>query len=171
MAESSESPTASLDVISIAAPLLFGAVVNWALFGVLCVQIYVYSYNFRTDRQFVKFLVYFIFLVETTQTALTGADIYYWFVAGFGNVERFGNSHFAPVDVDIIGTIISFVVQGYFCYRIWVLNKRSSWVCWIIAVAAVTQSAAAIWGTIKPLTAEDYTSPKIAPYVRTLVSV
>ncbi|KAH9170138.1 hypothetical protein EDB89DRAFT_1814653, partial [Lactarius sanguifluus] len=62
--------------------------------------------------------VYFVFLLETIQTALTGADIYYWFVAGFGNVERLGNSHFFPVDVPIIGTIISFIVQGYFCYRI-----------------------------------------------------
>ncbi|KAH9019673.1 hypothetical protein EDB85DRAFT_551918 [Lactarius pseudohatsudake] len=170
MAGSSESPTASLDVVSVAAALLFGAVFNWALFGVLCVQIYVYSYNFRTDRQFAKFLVYFVFLVETIQTALSGADLYYWFVAGFGNVERFGNSHFYPVDIAIIGTIISFIVQGYFCYRIWVLNKQTSWVCWIIAVAAVAQSAAAIWATIKPLTAEDYTAPKIALYLWAILS-
>ncbi|KAH9000700.1 hypothetical protein EDB86DRAFT_542688 [Lactarius hatsudake] len=126
MTESSESPAASLNIISVATPLLFGVVFNWALFGVLCVQIYVYSYDFRTDRQFVKFLVYFVFLVETIQTALTGTDIYYWFVAGFGNVERFGNSHFVPVDVAIIGGVISFIVQAYFCYRIWVLNKQSS---------------------------------------------
>ncbi|KAH9171839.1 hypothetical protein EDB89DRAFT_1053203 [Lactarius sanguifluus] len=165
MAESSESPTASPEVIKLASPLLFGTVFNWALYGVLFVQIYIYSYNFRTDRQFIKILVYFVFLVETIQTALTGADIYYWFVAGFGNVERFGNSHFAPVDVPIIGAVISFIVQAYFCYRIWVLNKRSSWICWIIAVAAVTQSAAAIWASIKPLTVEKYAAPKAAIYL------
>ncbi len=75
--------------------------------------------------------------METIQTALTGVDIYYWFVAGFGNVERLGNSHFAPIDVPIISAVISFIVQGYFCYRIWVLNKRSSWICWIIAVVCI----------------------------------
>ncbi|KAH9062357.1 hypothetical protein EDB87DRAFT_1682020 [Lactarius vividus] len=165
MVESSGSPATSSDVIGVTAPLLFGVIFNWTLFGVLCVQIYVYSYNFRTDRRFVKFLVYFVFLLETIQTALTGADIYYWFVAGFGNVERLGNSHFFPIDVPIIGIIISFIVQGYFCYRIWVLNKQTSWICWIIAVATVTQSAAGICGSIKPLTAENYASPKIAVYL------
>ncbi|KAH9064493.1 hypothetical protein EDB87DRAFT_1829200 [Lactarius vividus] len=162
MAESSGSPTTSPDAIKIAAPLLFGPVFNWALYGVLCVQIYVYSYNFPMDRRLLKSLVYFVFLLETIQTALTGADIYYWFVAGFGNAERLWNPHFTPIDVPIIGAVISFVVQGYFCYRIWVLNKRSSWICWIIAVAAVTQSAGGIWASIEPLTVEKYAAPKAA---------
>ncbi|KAH9077827.1 hypothetical protein EDB83DRAFT_2217220, partial [Lactarius deliciosus] len=116
---------------------LFGPLFNWALYGVLCVQIYVYNYNFPRDGRSIKFLAYFVFLVETVQTALTGADMYYWFVAGFGNVERLENSHFAPVDVPILITVVSFIVQGYFCYRIWVLNSRSSWICWIITVAYV----------------------------------
>ncbi|KAH9022158.1 hypothetical protein EDB85DRAFT_379516 [Lactarius pseudohatsudake] len=78
-------------------------------------------------------------------------------------MERFGNSPFAPIP--IIGAVISFIVQGYFCYRIWVLNKRSSWICWVIAVAAVTQSAAAIWASIKPLTVEKYAATKAAIYL------
>ncbi|KAH9077842.1 hypothetical protein EDB83DRAFT_1523341 [Lactarius deliciosus] len=165
MAESSESPTTSAEAIKIAAPLLFGPVFNWALYGVLCVQIYVYSYNFPRDRRPLKSLVYFVFLLDTIQTALTGADIYYWFVAGFGNVERLWNPHFTPVNVPIIGAVISFIVQAYFCYRIWVLNKRSSWICWIIAVAAVTQSAGGIWASIKPLTVAKYAAPKAAVYL------
>ncbi|KAI9467401.1 hypothetical protein BJY52DRAFT_1110572, partial [Lactarius psammicola] len=83
---------------------------NWALYGVLCVQIYVYSYNFLRDRQYVKFLAYFVFVLETAQTALTGADVYYWFVAGFGDVERFGSSHFIPIDIPIMTEVISLVV-------------------------------------------------------------
>ncbi|KAH9171841.1 hypothetical protein EDB89DRAFT_2175175, partial [Lactarius sanguifluus] len=119
MAGSSESLVTSPDVIKLAAPLLFGPVFNWLLYGVLCVQIYVYSCNFPMDRRSIKFLaVYFVFLLDTIQTALTGADIYYWFVAGFGNVERLGTSHFTPIDIAVITTVISFIVQGYFCYRI-----------------------------------------------------
>jgi hypothetical protein len=41
------------------------------------------------------------------------------------------------MDVPIITAVISLIVQAYFCYRIWVLNKRSSWVCWIIAVVCI----------------------------------
>ncbi|KAI9433053.1 hypothetical protein H4582DRAFT_1028077 [Lactarius indigo] len=165
MAESSESSVASPGVIKLAAPLLFGPVFNWALYGVLCVQIYVYSYNFQIDRRSVKFLAYFVFLLETVQTALTGADIYHWFVAGFGNVERLQHSHFTPIDFPLFNTIISFIVQGYFCYRIWVLNSRSSWICLTIAVAAVTQFAGGIWASIKPIILGKYVTPKAAIYL------
>ncbi|KAI9433051.1 hypothetical protein H4582DRAFT_1027782 [Lactarius indigo] len=165
MAEFPGSPTVSPDVVKLAAPLLFGPLFNWALYGALCVQIYVYSYNFPMDRRFLKCLAYFVFLVETVQTALTGTDIYYWFVAGFGNVERLENSHFAPIDVPILTTVVSFVVQGYFCYRIWVLNSRSSWICWTIAVGAVTQSIAAIWASTKPIMLGKYVVPKTALYL------
>jgi uncharacterized protein with PQ loop repeat len=79
MTESSVLPTAataSSDVTRLAIPLLFGPLCNWALYGILCVQIYVYSYNFPQDSRPIKFLAYFVFLLETVQTALTGADIY-----------------------------------------------------------------------------------------------
>ncbi|KAH9019676.1 hypothetical protein EDB85DRAFT_2153568 [Lactarius pseudohatsudake] len=79
-----------------------------------------------------------------------------------GRSTAFSASRF---DIPIFTAVVSFIVQGYFCYRIWVLNSRSSWICWIIAVAAVTQSAAAIWSAIKPLTVEIYASSKTALYL------
>ncbi|KAI9433741.1 hypothetical protein H4582DRAFT_1819335, partial [Lactarius indigo] len=116
---------------------LFGHVFNWVLCGVLCVQIYVYGYKFPTDGRFLKSLAYFVFLVETVQTALSGANLYYWFVVGFGNVEHLENFHFAPVDIPVLTAVISFIVQGYFCHRIWVLNSRSSRICWVIAMVCI----------------------------------
>ncbi|KAI9456832.1 hypothetical protein BJY52DRAFT_1274837 [Lactarius psammicola] len=120
---------------------LFGPLFNWSLYGALCVQIF-----FPNDSRSVKFLAYFMFALETTQTALTGADVYYWFIAGFGDMERLKSSHYAPIDIAIIHAIIALIVQEYFCYRIWTLNRRSSWFCLIIAVTAVVQSIGAAWG-------------------------
>lgn len=142
-----------MGVTGIAAPLLFGPLINWALYGVLCVQIYVYNCNFPGDRRSLKFLVYFVFILESVQTVLTGTDVYYWFVAGFGDVGHLENSHFAPIDIPIILAAISLIVQGHFCYRIWTLNRWTSWICWIIAVAAVTQSVTATCSGIKSLVA------------------
>ncbi|KAH8985397.1 hypothetical protein EDB92DRAFT_1370439 [Lactarius akahatsu] len=133
MAESSSAD------IKLATPLLFGPLFNWALYGVLCVQIYLYSYNFPSDSRSLKILVCFVFALETVQTALTGADVYYWFIAGFGDRERLRSSHYAPVDIAIMDAITSLIVQEYFCYRIWTLYRRSSWFCLIIAVTAVSQ--------------------------------
>ncbi|KAH9070987.1 hypothetical protein EDB83DRAFT_2261859 [Lactarius deliciosus] len=170
MAQSSQSPTAPPEVTEVAAPLLFGCLFNWTLYGVLCVQIYVYSYNFPKDPRSVKFLAYFVFVLETAQTALTGADIYYWFVTGFGNVDRLGNSHFTPINDPIMTAVSSFIVQGYFCYRIWVLMNRWSWISWIIAVNAVIQAAAEIWLSITSLMAKKYVVSKTGIYLWSIPS-
>ena len=116
----------------------------------------VYSYNFPNDRRPLKFLgrssislggsgisrligaAYFVFLLETIQTTLTGSDVYYWLIAGFGDVERLAHSHFGGIDIGVMTAFISLIVQGYFSYRIWVLNnKQLSWMCWIIAVVCI----------------------------------
>ncbi|KAH9041349.1 hypothetical protein EDB85DRAFT_1474066 [Lactarius pseudohatsudake] len=135
-----ESSNPSPDVIRVLSPLFFGPLFNWALYGVLCVQIYVYSYNFPNDKRSIKIL------------------------------ERLGNSHFAPIDVSIITGLIAMTVQGYFCYRIWVLNRRSSWFCWIIAVCAVTQAVATTWLGVTSLKVGKYAVSKAAVYVWSIPS-
>ncbi|KAF8486808.1 hypothetical protein DFH94DRAFT_700772 [Russula ochroleuca] len=93
------APPVPSNVAEIAAPLLFGILWNWTLFGVLVVQLYVYSYNFPEDRKLLKLLVYGIFLLETLQTALTGADLYYWFASGFGNMDHLLDPYASVFDV------------------------------------------------------------------------
>ncbi|KAF8498127.1 hypothetical protein F5888DRAFT_1692625 [Russula emetica] len=119
------------------APLLFGVLWNWTLYGTLVVQIYVYSYNFPDDRKLLKLLVYSIFFLETLQTALSGADVYYWFASGFSQEIRLDYPFASPFDVPIIGSIVSGTVQLFFAYRVWVLSDRKSWwYCIVIAVCA-----------------------------------
>jgi len=136
------------DIAKITGPLLFGSITNWALYGVLCVQIYVYSYNFPQDKPTVKFIAYFVFVMETVQTALTGADIYYWFVEGFGDMGRLMESHFTPIDLAIIHVIVVPVIKGYFCFRIWTLNKRSLTLCMVIAFFTVGSTVGLAWAGI-----------------------
>ncbi|KAN0129606.1 hypothetical protein V8E53_012602 [Lactarius tabidus] len=162
MADPSSTPA---DIVRITAPILFGPIFNWALYGVLCVQTYVYSYNFPDDRRAIKFLAYSVFLIETAQTALTGGDIYYWFIAGFGDLERLKNSRFSAIDSPTIDAFISLIVQWFFCYRIWTLNKRMWWLCMIIAILSVTQATGAAWGGIKSATLGRYAVIKPALYV------
>lgn len=80
-------------------------------------------------------------MLETVQTALNGADVFYWFIAGFGDVERLAHSHFTPIDIAFLSAVTSLIVQGYFCYRIWILSrswrKQSLWICWIIAAVCI----------------------------------
>jgi hypothetical protein len=158
------------DMVRITAPILFGPIFNWALYGVLCVQIYVYSYNFPDDRRAIKFLAYFVFLIETVQTALTGCDIYYWFMAGFGDFDRLKNSKFSPIDIPTIDAFISLIVQVFFCYRIWTLNKRMWWFSLIIAILSVAQAIGAAWGGIKSASLGRYAIIKPTLYLWLITS-
>jgi hypothetical protein len=81
--------------------------------------------------------VYFVFLFETAQTALTGVDIYYWFMAGFGDLKGFKNYRYSHIDISMMDGIISFIVQLFFCYRIYTLHKRLWWLCTVIAVVSL----------------------------------
>ncbi|KAF8264988.1 hypothetical protein EI94DRAFT_1736999 [Lactarius quietus] len=170
MATSPSNSTVSPDITRFAAPLLFGLLINWALYGALCVQVYVYSYNFSNDKLSLKLLTYFLFALETVQTALTGADLYFWFVTGFGDVERIRDSHYASIDVPLMTAISSFLVQGYFCYRIWMLNRRLLWFCCIIAIFTLTQSTAAVWAAITSLTSKQFAVSRGAVYAWSIAS-
>ena len=119
----------------------------------------VYSYNFPGDKKLLKLMgmyslclfvpsvltitrssaVYSIFLVETVQTALTGADLYYWFVSGFGNIVHLSTTYASGFDVPIIGSVVALTVQLFFVYRIWVLSGRTAWfIC--LCICLVSQS-------------------------------
>jgi hypothetical protein len=65
---------------------------------------------------------------------MTGADTYYWFIEGYGVLERLQESHLTPIDIPLIEAVISLIVQEYFCYRIWTLT-RNPWLC--IAIGTV----------------------------------
>ncbi|KAH9035697.1 hypothetical protein EDB84DRAFT_1214657 [Lactarius hengduanensis] len=150
------------DVAEIAAPLLLGTVWNWMLYGVLMVQTYVYGYNFPDDGTPLKLLVYAVFLIETLQTALTGADLYYWFVSGFGNLEHLTSPYASPFDVPIIGSIVSLIVQFFFVYRIWVLSGRTSWLlCLVICLVSVFDAVAAIGGGVYVHVLQKFASGRI----------
>jgi hypothetical protein len=87
------------------------------------------------------FVVYSIFFWETLQTALCGADLYYWFAAGFGNMEHLVTPYASPFDTPIMGSVVSLCVQFFFVYRIWVLSKkRVWWLCVIICLVSYSSN-------------------------------
>ena len=83
------------------------------------------------------FEAYGVFILETLQTALNGADMYYWFGSGFGNMDHLLDPYASAFDVPIIGSIVAGAVQFFFVYRVWVLSDRKSWwLCFIISVVS-----------------------------------
>ena len=107
------------------------------------------------------FVVYGIFFLETVQTVLSGADLFYWFAAGLASLlyeeiipwippEAARSTrpiHFVTpfasfFDMQIAGSMVSLSVQLFFVYRIRVLSrlceKRSRWLCIIICLVTLS---------------------------------
>ncbi len=77
--------------------------------------------------------------LETVQTALTGADAYYWFASGFGDIRHIDNSYISAFDSPFLSSVIALIVQFFFCHRIWKMEKKFWSFC--VLTAAVRPSS------------------------------
>ncbi|KAJ7151162.1 hypothetical protein C8R46DRAFT_494782 [Mycena filopes] len=136
------------NIAQIVASQLIGSLLNYLLYGVLAVQVYVYRLSFPNDKASIKWMVYLIFLVETVMTALNGVDMFNWFAAGFGNVLVFAQPGISPAYTPIMGGLMAWLVQWFFCYRIYIIKRQALPLCIFIALVSLLQAAGGVGGGI-----------------------
>ncbi|KAF8073435.1 hypothetical protein FPV67DRAFT_1666203 [Lyophyllum atratum] len=144
------------NIVDITAPQLIGTLFNWMLYGVLSVQTYVYYLNFPDDTLFNKSLVYGTYILEIVQTAMTAADLYFWFASGYGNMLHLGSVYISPADTPILCGIIAAVVQLFFAYRIFTLRRSYLWICVLIVLTSIVQTAGAFGTAIRGFKLAEY---------------
>ncbi|KAF8956589.1 hypothetical protein BDZ97DRAFT_182300 [Flammula alnicola] len=115
---------AAPDLSRTAGPLLIGYLVNWGLFGVLSVQVYLYYLAFPKDQMSTKALVYGDYILEATQTFLLTTSAFRSFATGFGNPEVLNNVDILWFSVPILSGKAAFVAQAFYAYRISVLSQK-----------------------------------------------
>ncbi|KJA17495.1 hypothetical protein HYPSUDRAFT_206094 [Hypholoma sublateritium FD-334 SS-4] len=78
-----------------AASFLFGSMENWALLGILLVQVYLYYIAFPKDRSILKWTVFVQFILETIQTVTLAHD----------NIQHFSTAYTNPDILNDIGLL------------------------------------------------------------------
>ncbi|KAJ7058558.1 hypothetical protein C8F01DRAFT_1148552 [Mycena amicta] len=141
----SQTPASVEPVMPNFAPIvtsqLIGSLLNFFFAGVLVVQIYVYRLCFPKDSIFVKLLVYFVFLAVLVSAVLNAIDVQFWYAEGFGNIVSFADPRNGRFYTPIMGSFIAFLVQAFFCYRIFII-KRTAWpISVLILIVSMTQCA------------------------------
>ncbi|KAF8811246.1 hypothetical protein BYT27DRAFT_7184634 [Phlegmacium glaucopus] len=131
------------DMGAIAGPLLIGYLLKWGLFGVLSVQVYVYYLALSTDPFQRKALVYAVFAAELVQTILYSKMAFKEFAAGFGNFEAFDQTGLLWFAAPILSSIVGFVVQIFYAYRIKLLSES-----YVVAVVVVLFAVVSLGGGI-----------------------
>ncbi|KAJ7506161.1 hypothetical protein B0H11DRAFT_2272366 [Mycena galericulata] len=168
---------------SITSATLIGSLCNFFLFGTLVIQVYVYNVCFPKDRPAIKRLgelipssipqsnhpflgslhppVYFVFLAMAVCTCLNAADVHYWYAAGFGDLEKFGEARFSPFYTPIMGSVIALIVQLFYCYRISVFRSNAVWFTAVIALASFVQAVGGMGDGIKAYIAANEQHDKV----------
>ncbi|KAK0495062.1 hypothetical protein EDD18DRAFT_1310262 [Armillaria luteobubalina] len=113
---------------------IVGYLLHWGLFGTLSIQLYLYYLAFPKDRQFVKCLVYGIYIVEFVQTILVAHDAFAVFGYGFGDLEALTEMHFNWLILPIMIAIDSLVGQVFYAYRIFILSRSRIVPAFVICV-------------------------------------
>jgi hypothetical protein len=67
--------------------------------------------------------VYGLALLDILQTVMVTADAFHWFVYGFGNSLQLDEPFLNSWDIPVIDSIISLIVQAFYCWRIYILRK------------------------------------------------
>lgn len=131
-----------------AGPQLLGYFLNWALFGVLNTQVYLYYLYFPGDRRSLKAFVYGIYIYECVQTGLSTAGAFDQQVYHYGEVARLFSLPFVWFAVPIMSAILSAVVQIFFAWRIYRLSRSLILPCAVV-VLALFQMGAGTAGGVK----------------------
>ncbi|ESK93818.1 hypothetical protein Moror_13068 [Moniliophthora roreri MCA 2997] len=128
----------------LAGPLLLGYLLNYGLYGILIVQIYLYWAAFPYDNRLTQALVYCLYGLETTQTIVLSHDAFQSFVYGFANPVAVNTLHLLWLHSYLIDGIVAFFVHIYYARRIHVLLRGTKIIPGMIVLLATTQFVASV---------------------------
>ncbi|KAH8101850.1 hypothetical protein BXZ70DRAFT_1007091 [Cristinia sonorae] len=119
-------------------PVLFGNLFSWGLFGILTVQVYLYYLSSPRDKPMIKSVIYTTYTIEIIQTTLATREASRILGSGWGNVDALERVGLLGVIIPILVSILTWISQTFYAWRIWVLRK-SIWIPLVVASLALTQ--------------------------------
>ncbi|KAF8301476.1 hypothetical protein DL93DRAFT_502485 [Clavulina sp. PMI_390] len=128
-------PSAVIDVSTVLGPFFLAQCFNWALYGVLLLQIYIYSIRFPKDLTYIKVLVYTTLILDSFFMACVTHSGWVVLVSAWGDVNVIHDLPWTWAMVPIGSGIVSCLVQLFFVFRIWKLSKKYTMP---IIIAAIT---------------------------------
>ncbi|KAK7018339.1 hypothetical protein R3P38DRAFT_2982281 [Favolaschia claudopus] len=127
------------------APLFFGVILNALLFGVFIVQVHSYFRVYKNDHAYIRYLIYYLIVMEIINTICDVATIYEPLIK-LHNVNTNKSPTFIAAD-PIVTTLISTPVQLFLAWRIRQVTK-SNWLAGVVALLAFTSLAGGVAATM-----------------------
>ncbi|KIL66545.1 hypothetical protein M378DRAFT_367828 [Amanita muscaria Koide BX008] len=122
------------------------SLINFLLFGVLSMQLLLYTCFPPDAKRSAKTLAYSVYLLELFQIYTEGAIILRWLRSGSGDAALLSAAYQSSFYTASITSLVAFLVQLYTCCQIWKL-KNGKWynlACGMIAGTSVQQLVGSI---------------------------
>ncbi|KAF8233944.1 hypothetical protein L208DRAFT_867205 [Tricholoma matsutake] len=127
------------------------------LYGITCVQTYIYFKNNYKDTLAFKFLILFLWLLDSSHMALISHGSYHYLVMNFGNISAALSPTWTMLIQIYVTVIIDVIIRAIFGRRVWLMSRRNiPLACCIAGTSGLTlvagftfASKAFILGTFK----------------------
>ncbi|KAJ7205484.1 hypothetical protein GGX14DRAFT_644684 [Mycena pura] len=124
---------------------LIGLIVSSVLFGVTCLQVYLYfTKHSAQDPVFLKAFVTVLLALDTLHLAIISHSFYFLTVTNFGDYAELQTAPWGLLVQIAVGVFLSTLVQLFYACRIYVLSNKSLVFPVIIAVLACVDLGLAI---------------------------
>ncbi|KDR84327.1 hypothetical protein GALMADRAFT_111602 [Galerina marginata CBS 339.88] len=117
-------------------PMLIGVFVNMILYGILIMQTYHYYQTFKRDAPWIKYLVLYLFILESLNTGCDMAMMWEPLIEKFGQPPKYFPTLFAAEPIVMVA--VSTPIQIFFAWRIKLLTKSNILALIIVALSIVS---------------------------------
>jgi len=136
------------DIEGVTGPFFLGTWFNYGFLGILAIQVYLYSISFQNDNLALRILVYGVLIIDTLQTIFSTHYAWSILISDWGDTTKLTQPTWSISTLLPMAGIVSFAVQLFYAWRIWVLGfrrgavKSKTWIT-IPAIIVITVTALA----------------------------
>jgi len=140
---------AEVDVPNMFGALLIGGIIAILFSGVTQTQTFLYFRMYHSDSIWVKLLVMFTWLLDTLHTVFIGQSLWNYLIQFFGQAEKIDVIPIALSLTIAVTAVLTFAVQMFFIYRIYILSSRNLFIAVPLSLIAAVRLAFACLTTAK----------------------
>ncbi|KAJ7040559.1 hypothetical protein C8F04DRAFT_1082706 [Mycena alexandri] len=105
-------------------PLVLGYMFGYGLYGILIVQVYIYSELFPTERFGIRAVVWTLFFLETVFTFFTTISAYRQYGIGWGDIDTILFVDWTWDPLPALNGTVAGIAQSFYIWRVWSLSRR-----------------------------------------------
>lgn len=103
--------------------ILLGGIAASILYGITCLQVYIFFYNNRRDSWLFKLFIYALWILDTLHMAMVIHGLYYYLIENFGRATAMLKPTWSLL-AHVYFTIASdFCIRSVFGKRVWTLSR------------------------------------------------